>query len=69
MLGVIAVYLVAFAALRVPQSMWRFSGFGDIKRLSLACAAAGRGQRRHRDGAGPDQGAARACSRCTPSSR
>ncbi len=41
MLGVIVVYLVAFAALRVPQSMWRFSGFGDIKRLSLACAAAG----------------------------
>ncbi len=41
MLGVIVVYLAAFAALRVPQSMWRFSGFGDIKRLSLACAAAG----------------------------
>ena len=41
MLGVIVVYLAAFAALRVPQSMWRFSGFGDIKRLTLACAAAG----------------------------
>ena len=41
MLGVIAVYLFAFAALRVPQSMWRFSGFGEVKRLTLACAAAG----------------------------
>jgi FlaA1/EpsC-like NDP-sugar epimerase len=41
MLGVIAVYLAAFAALRVPQSMWRFSGFGEIKRLTVACAFAG----------------------------
>ena len=41
MLGVIAVYLVAFALWRVPQSMWRFSGFGEIKRLTLACALAG----------------------------
>jgi FlaA1/EpsC-like NDP-sugar epimerase len=41
MLGVIAVYLVAFMIARVPQSMWRFSGFGEIRRLTLACAAAG----------------------------
>jgi FlaA1/EpsC-like NDP-sugar epimerase len=41
MLGVIAVYLLAFMALRVPQSMWRFSGFGEVKRLTLACIAAG----------------------------
>ena len=41
MLGVIAAYLAAFAALRVPQSMWRFSGFGEVKRLTIACAAAG----------------------------
>jgi len=41
MLGVIAVYLCAFALWRVPQSMWRFSGFGEIKRLTLACALAG----------------------------
>jgi FlaA1/EpsC-like NDP-sugar epimerase len=26
---------------KVPQSMWRFSGFGEIKRLTLACALAG----------------------------
>ena len=41
MLGVIAVYLVAFAIAKVPQSMWRFSGFGEVRRLTLACAAAG----------------------------
>jgi FlaA1/EpsC-like NDP-sugar epimerase len=41
MLGVVAVYLASFAVLRVPQGMWRFSGFGEIKRLTLACAGAG----------------------------
>ena len=41
MLGVIAAYLVAFTVMRVPQSMWRFSGFGEVTRLTLACAAAG----------------------------
>lgn len=39
--GVVAVYLAAFAAAKVPQSMWRFSGFGEVKRLTLACLAAG----------------------------
>ena len=43
LLGVIALYLAAFAALRVPQSLWRFSGFGEVKRLTLACAVAGVG--------------------------
>ena len=41
LLGVVAVYLAAFALFRVPQSMWRFSGFGEVKRLTLACALAG----------------------------
>ena len=41
MLGVVAAYLVAFAVARVPQSMWRFSGFGEVRRLTLACAVAG----------------------------
>jgi FlaA1/EpsC-like NDP-sugar epimerase len=41
MLGVIAAYLVAFAAFKVPQSMWRFAGFGEVKRLTLACMIAG----------------------------
>src|SRR3989442_2002152 len=41
MVGVIGVYLTSFALMRVPQGMWRFSGFGEIKRLTIACAAAG----------------------------
>ena len=41
LLGVVALYLAANAAFKVPQSMWRFSGFGEVKRLTLACAAAG----------------------------
>lgn len=41
LLGVVAVYLAAFAALRVPQSMWRFSGFNEVTRLTWACLAAG----------------------------
>ena len=41
MLGVVAAYLAAFAIAKVPQSMWRFSGFGEVKRLTVACAAAG----------------------------
>jgi FlaA1/EpsC-like NDP-sugar epimerase len=41
MLAIIAVYLALFAILRVPQSMWRFSGFGEVKRLTWACLGAG----------------------------
>ena len=41
MLGIIATYLGLFALLKVPQSMWRFSGFGEVKRLTWACAGAG----------------------------
>jgi FlaA1/EpsC-like NDP-sugar epimerase len=41
MVGVIGVYLTSFALMRVPQGIWRFSGFGEIKRLTIACAAAG----------------------------
>ncbi len=41
LLGIVAIYLLAFKLLRVPQSMWRFSGFGEVKRLTLACAVAG----------------------------
>ena len=41
MLGVIATYLALFALLKVPQSMWRFSGFGEVKRLTWACLGAG----------------------------
>ncbi len=41
LLGIVAAYGVAFSALRVPQGMWRFSGFGEVKRLALACLIAG----------------------------
>ena len=41
MLGIIAVYLALFQILQVPQSMWRFSGFGEVKRLTWACLGAG----------------------------
>ena len=39
--GVVLAYAAASVAFKVPQSMWRFSGFGEIKRLTLACAVAG----------------------------
>lgn len=41
LLGVVAAYLAALVLLRVPQSLWRFSGFGEVKRLTLACLLAG----------------------------
>ncbi len=41
LLGVVAIYIAVFALARVPQSMWRFAGFGEVQRLTLACAAAG----------------------------
>ncbi len=41
MAGIVALYLVTFALLGIPRGMWRFSGFGEIKRLTLACLLAG----------------------------
>jgi len=41
LLGVVAAYIAALVLLRVPQSLWRFSGFGEVKRLTLACLLAG----------------------------
>ncbi|MDT9001242.1 nucleoside-diphosphate sugar epimerase/dehydratase [Paucibacter sp. APW11] len=39
--GVVLVYLIVFWLARVPQAMWRFSGFGEAQRLTVACAIAG----------------------------
>ena len=39
--GVLAVYAAALLALRVPKGIWRFSGFGEVQRLALACLGAG----------------------------
>jgi FlaA1/EpsC-like NDP-sugar epimerase len=41
MLGVVATYLAVFAFIKIPRGMWRFSGFGEVKRLTVACAVAG----------------------------
>jgi FlaA1/EpsC-like NDP-sugar epimerase len=41
LIGVLAAYAVALLVLHVPKGMWRFSGFGEVKRLALACAGAG----------------------------
>lgn len=41
LLGIVVAYGLAFSALKVPQGMWRFSGFGEVKRLALACLLAG----------------------------
>ena len=43
LLGIVAAYLAVGALLRVPQSLWRFSGFGEVKRLTLVCLLAGVG--------------------------
>ncbi|MCP5272946.1 MAG: polysaccharide biosynthesis protein [Burkholderiaceae bacterium] len=39
--GVVLAYGAAFVALRVPQGLWRFVGFGEVQRLALACLLAG----------------------------
>ncbi|WP_280154568.1 nucleoside-diphosphate sugar epimerase/dehydratase [Piscinibacter sp. XHJ-5] len=41
MVGVVTVYLATFAVAGIPRGMWRFSGFGEVKRLALACGVAG----------------------------
>jgi FlaA1/EpsC-like NDP-sugar epimerase len=41
MFGVIAVYLGVFVLSGIPRGMWRFSGFGEVKRLTLACLGSG----------------------------
>ncbi|AKJ31176.1 polysaccharide biosynthesis protein [Caldimonas brevitalea] len=41
LLGLVGLYLTVFWAAGVPRGLWRFSGFGEVKRLTLACAIAG----------------------------
>src|SRR5262249_34028230 len=36
-LGVCATYLVCMALAGVPRSLWRFFGFDDFRRLTVAC--------------------------------
>ncbi|MBA4344742.1 MAG: polysaccharide biosynthesis protein [Methylibium sp.] len=41
LLGLVILYLLVLWGLKVPKGMWRFSGFGEAKRLALACLIAG----------------------------
>lgn len=41
LLGIVLIYAAVFGLLKVPRGMWRFSGFGEIKRLTIACTVAG----------------------------
>jgi FlaA1/EpsC-like NDP-sugar epimerase len=41
LLGVVGAYLAAFVAAGVPRGLWRFTGFGELRRIALACLAAG----------------------------
>ena len=41
LLGIVVTYLAVFALARVPQGMWRFAGFGDIRRLPACPRACG----------------------------
>lgn len=41
LLGVLGAYATAFVLGRTPQGIWRFSGFGEVRRLALACGLAG----------------------------
>jgi len=41
MLGLVLLYVLVLWLLRVPRGMWRFSGFGEVKRLLFACLIAG----------------------------
>ncbi|MBB5204494.1 FlaA1/EpsC-like NDP-sugar epimerase [Inhella inkyongensis] len=39
--GLLLLYALVFLLLQVPRSIWRFSGFGEVKRLAWACLLAG----------------------------
>ncbi|MDO9315947.1 MAG: nucleoside-diphosphate sugar epimerase/dehydratase [Burkholderiaceae bacterium] len=41
MLGAVVTYLFVFVVAGVPRGMWRFSGFGEVKRLTVSCGVAG----------------------------
>ncbi len=41
MLGIVLVYGLFLKLFHVPKGMWRFSGFGEVKRLAAVCIVAG----------------------------
>jgi FlaA1/EpsC-like NDP-sugar epimerase len=40
-LGLVLLYLGVLWALKVPKGVWRFSGFGEVQRIAVACLIAG----------------------------
>lgn len=41
LVGAVVVYGLLLKLLKVPKGMWRFSGFGEIKRLAAVCVTSG----------------------------
>ncbi|WP_082938712.1 nucleoside-diphosphate sugar epimerase/dehydratase [Mitsuaria sp. 7] len=41
MLGIVVLYGGLLKLFQVPKGMWRFSGFGEVKRLAAVCVTAG----------------------------
>ena len=41
MFGLVLLYVAVLWLFKVPKGMWRFSGFGEVKRLTAACVLAG----------------------------
>ncbi|OWQ87654.1 polysaccharide biosynthesis protein [Roseateles aquatilis] len=41
MLAVVVAYAAVLKLFRVPKGMWRFSGFGEVKRLAAVCIVSG----------------------------
>jgi FlaA1/EpsC-like NDP-sugar epimerase len=41
MLGIVGLYGALLKLFQVPKGMWRFSGFGEVKRLAAVCVTAG----------------------------
>ncbi len=39
--AVVSLYVLMLCLFKVHKGMWRFSGFGEVKRLAAACAVAG----------------------------
>jgi len=39
--GLVLLYVFVLWLFQVPKGMWRFSGFGEVKRLTAACTLAG----------------------------
>ena len=41
LVGLTLLYVAVLWGLKVPKGVWRFSGFGEVQRIALACLIAG----------------------------